>query len=381
MKLLSRDQIESLSKFKAENFLTTSFYLDTDKSRQTKKEIALSLKNLLSDSKARLEAMDTSKEKKESLFKDLEKINKFCSENLGSYNFAGLAIFSCSNQNFWEIFDLPNPPRNRIIFDLNPYVRPLTAILDEYHCLCALLIDRREAKWYEIYMGEITLLEAITSDVPAQVKEGGFEGTAAKRIERHINAHLQEHFKKAAQITFDFFKKKQFDWLFLGSKDEYYSDLESYLHTYLRTRLKARLKALLSDSPDRVLKESLELEKKLKKEEEEEIVHRLVSELERGGLAVSGLRETLGSLNRYEAQTLVVTRNFSKPGRICPHCHLLFVDELRCTSCQRKTEPVLDVIDEAIEAAMKKNCLVKHIMPPSKLDRYGKIGAFLRYKV
>jgi hypothetical protein len=46
-----------------------------------------------------------------------------------------------------------------------------------------------------------------------------------------------------------------------------------------------------------------------------------------------------------------------------------------------KTERVADVVDEAIEAAMKKNSEVRHITPPSKLDRYGKIGAFLRYKV
>ncbi len=135
-----------------------------------------------------------------------------------------------------------------------------------------------------------------------------------------------------------------------------------------------------SDSPAAVLKESLGLEKKLKKEEEDEIVHRLVSELEKGGLATSGLKRTLGSLNRGEAQILITTRDFSKPGRICPKCSFLFVDELRCPSCKRKTNPLVDVIDEAVEAAMDKNCLVKHIIPPSKLDRFGKIGAFLRYK-
>jgi peptide subunit release factor 1 (eRF1) len=135
-----------------------------------------------------------------------------------------------------------------------------------------------------------------------------------------------------------------------------------------------------SDSPSAVLKESLGLEKKLKKGEEDEIVQALVSELEKGGLATSGLKRTLGGLNRGAVQTLITTRNFSKPGRICPKCHFLFVDELRCPSCRLKTDPRVDVIDEAVEAAMDKNCQVRHIIPPSKLDRYGKIGAFLRYK-
>lgn len=381
MKLSSRDQIEALSKFKSEKFLTTSFYLGTDKSRLTKKEIALFLKNLQSSGRARLETLDIGKEKKESLSQDLEKINLFCTQSLGSYNFAGLAIFSCNRQNFWQVFSLPHPPRNRIVFDINPYVRPLVAILGRYRRICAFLIERREAKWYDISMGEVSLLETISSDVPSKVREGGWEGYESKRIERHIAAHLHDHLKKASQLTFDFFKKNQFDWLFLGCKDEYYSELEPLLHPYLKSRLKGRLKSMPGDSPDKLMKESIALEEKLKKDEENEIVHNLVSELERGGLAVSGLRDTLKSLNGFEVQTLVVTHNFSKEGKICLTCKFLFVDEPSCPSCKKKTETVVDVIDEAIEVAMKKNCQVKHITPPSKLDRYGKIGAFLRYKI
>jgi peptide subunit release factor 1 (eRF1) len=129
-----------------------------------------------------------------------------------------------------------------------------------------------------------------------------------------------------------------------------------------------------------LLKESLDLKQKLKKQEKEDIVRRFIAELEKGGLAASGLKNTLRKLNRGEAQTLLVTRHFSKPGRICPKCNLLFEDELRCTSCQRKTEKVVDIIDEAVEAAMVKRSQVKHINPPSGLRKYGDIGVLLRYK-
>ncbi len=103
--------------------------------------------------------------------------------------------------------------------------------------------------------------------------------------------------------------------------------------------------------------------------------------MERGNLAISGVKETLRALNQGAVQSLVVTHNFSREGRICPEERYLYIEELRCPSCQRKTEPVVDVIDEAIEAAMTKNCQVIHVTPPSKLDHYGKIGAFLRYKI
>jgi len=379
MKLLSQEQIETLAGFKSDDFLTTSFYLDTDKSRMTKKEINLTFKNLLSKNRAHRDRMDISSEKKESISQDLEKINRFFIRNRTSYNFYGLAIFSCTKQDFWQVFNLPDPPRSTMIFDHNPYVRPLSAILDEYHRICSLLIDRREAAWYEIFMGEISALKNLITDVPPKVREGGWKGYESKRIERHVATLLHEHFKNAAQMTFSLFKKNNFDWLFLGCKDEHWAEIEPLLHPYLKSRIKGRIKAKPSDSLDKVLKESLQVEKKLKKEEEDEIVSRLISELEKGGLAISGVKYTLKKLNRGEVQTLVVTRNFAKQGRICPKCNFLFLDEARCPSCQIKTEKVVDVIDEAVEAAMNKNCRLKHITPPSRLRRYGNIGAFLRY--
>lgn len=380
MKFRNRGQLEMLSGFQPEDFLTTSFYLDTDKSRKNRKEITLSFKNILSSAKEEMARMKLSKEKEDSLTKDLEKISLFCSQNLSSFHFPGLAIFSCHGQNFWQPFELPQAPRNRAIFDRNPYVRPLSAILEENRSICAIVLNRREGKWHEIFMGEIVPLESITSDVPSRVREGGWEGYESKRIERHINAHLHEHFKAIAQKTFDIFKKNEFDWLFLGCPEEYSSDFESLLHPYLLKRLKARMKVRPGDSADSILKESLKIEKTLKKEEQETLLHELTSALERGGRATSGLKNTLHSLNQGEVQTLVVTRSYSREGRMCPSCHWLFVDEFRCPSCQKKTEPVPDVIDEAVEAAMRNNSQVRHVSAPSALDRFGKIGAFLRYR-
>jgi peptide subunit release factor 1 (eRF1) len=381
MKLSGRSDIEALTRFKGNGDLVASFYLDTDKSRMTRKEIQLSLKNLLAAASTQMEGMDAGKEKKESLGRDLDLISDFCSRSLGTLSAPGLAAFSCARRNFWHALELPHGPRNRVIFDTTFYVRPLSAILERYSRICILLLGRREAKWYEVAMGEIRALESLTSNVPGKVKEGGYEGTESKRIERHLEARVHDHFKKAAQMTFDLFRKHGFDWLFLGYEDNHHADFEAQLHSYLREKIGGRLKSRVGDSATRILAEALEIETRLKKDEETETVQRLIAELERGGLACSGLRETLRRLNQFETQTLVVTHNFSKPGRICPSHKFLYVDELKCPVCQKKTDVLPDVIDEAIETSLKRNCAVKHITPPSKLDRYGHIGAFLKYKV
>jgi peptide subunit release factor 1 (eRF1) len=380
MKLSDRSQIEGLSGFAGGGIFMTSFFLDTDKSRLTKKDISASISQLHHEGKGRLELMGSGRERKDSLTADMEAIDRYCTQNIPSYNHSGLALFSCSAKGFFQPLFLPHGPRNRIIFDQNFYVRPLLAILEKYRRICALLINRREARWFGIHVGEITPLETLVSDVPARVKEAGFEGTEGKHIERHIEAHLLEHFRKAAQATFDLFKKNRYDWLFLSCEDSLHTGLEPLLHRYVRDRLKGRLKAKPADPQDRILKEVLALEEELNAAEEAGTVQKLVAEIERGGKACSGVRETLQRLNQTEVQTLVVSHNFSREGRICPNDKFLYLEEPACPVCLRKTEPVLDIIDEAIESAMSHGGSVVQINAPTRLDRYGKIGALLKYK-
>jgi peptide chain release factor subunit 1 len=380
MKFSSRSQIEALGHYQTDDLWVTSLYLDTDKSRQTRKEITLALKNLLSEGRSRIEAMDTARANKESFLEDLNKIAAFAGPTILTANGAGLALFSCSGTGFWQDFTLPRAPRNHLLFERSPYVRPLTVILDEFHQILALILDRREARWYRIFMGEIGLVDRLTSDVPSRVREGGWQGYESKRIERHIDAHLHGHFKKAAQTTFELFKKNQFDWLFLGIHEEYRAEFEPMLHPYLLERLKGRLKVNEYEGEDKILKQSQEIEKELRLAEESTLSQALVSELEKGGRAVSGLKNVLGKLNTHEVLTLVLNRNFSQEGRVCPKCHFLYLDEVSCPNCRVKTDKVQDVVHESVHSAMDHKGQVRYVTRPSGLERYGEIGAFLRFK-
>jgi peptide subunit release factor 1 (eRF1) len=366
MIITGRAQIEALSGFDGGGYPSTSFYLDTDKGRLSKKEIAVSFKRLIQEGRSRLEASgpDLDRNRKESLAGDLEAIAGFGVQSLGSYNSAGLAVFSCSRKGFLEVLDLPHGPRNRIVFDQNFFVRPLLAILDKYRRICVLLVGRREARLYGVHMGAITPPERLTSDVPGRVKDVGFAGSASRRIERNLEAHVLEHYKKASQLAFDLFKKGRFDWLFLGCEDDSNPHAESVLHPYLKERLKGRLKAKTSDAPGKVLKEAIELEARLNADEEVEVVARLIAELERGGKACSGIKETLQRLNQFEVQSLVVTHNFSREGHVCPNDRFLYLDETVCPVCLKKTVGVTDIIDEAVETAAKRACAVRQVSQP-----------------
>ncbi|MDD8030900.1 MAG: hypothetical protein PHQ25_02750 [Acidobacteriota bacterium] len=380
MKLSNSAQIETLVQIKTHPFQATSFYLNTDKGEQSFKAINAAYKGLINQAKLNLEMKKIPREVQKSLQEDLEKISNFCTSRLPSWKAPGVALFSCSGKNIWQELELPHGPRNRLIQDFDFYTRPLSVILGRYKTLCAFLINRREACWYRIHMGEIKLLESLTSEVPKKVKKGGFEGYESKRIERHIEAHLLEHFKKSAQKTFDILKQNNFDWLLVGCDDQFYPQIEPLFHSYVKSKLKGRIKSRPGTKPSRVLEECLELEENLTKKEQQELVNSLVAELERGGRAVSGLADTLRKLNNYEVQTLLITHNFSKSGRVCPDCHGLYLNEELCPVCRVKTVVATDLVDEAIELAVSRNIPVVQVSRPSRLEHYGNIGAFLRYK-
>lgn len=380
MPSFDRGDVENLSKLKTDPYWVTSVFISTDKSLLSKKQIILAFKNMLTEAKNKLPALSLSKELVSSLENDLEIIDQEVLKQLNSLRHPGLAIFACSARQIFESFNLPHPPRNRLIFDPNPYLRPLIAILDRYRRTCVLVLNRREAKWYEVFMDEALPLGSLSSDVPGKVREGGWEGYESKRIERHIEAHVHDHLKKVSQKTFELFKQNKFDWLFLSGEEKLLVAFEPLLHTYLKERLRGRLRVKISDSGDKVRQEALDLEAKVKREEETQTVNRFVSELEAGGLAVSGLKDTLRQINNNNVQLLLVSHNFSRNGRFCPSCQLLFLDEKTCSACKQPTKEVNDIVDEALGVAMNKSIGVRHITPPSRLDHYGKIGALLRYK-
>ena len=176
MKLQSRSQIEALAKFKSQGNLVTSLYLDTDKSRLNRKEIQLALKNLLNDARTRVCGLAAAKEKIECLLAGPRPHRRIRQPDAGVLERRRPGRFLVQPKEFWQALELPHGPRNRVIFDTNFYVRPLAAILDKYSPICVLLISRREARWYDVSMGEIKFLDEIQSDVPGRVREGGFEG-------------------------------------------------------------------------------------------------------------------------------------------------------------------------------------------------------------
>jgi peptide subunit release factor 1 (eRF1) len=129
-----------------------------------------------------------------------------------------------------------------------------------------------------------------------------------------------------------------------------------------------------------VVSRALEIEDQVEWEREKRLAEELVHKAGAGSLAVSGVGATLSALVRGEALTLLVEDGFEMPGFVCYSCHYTNLGEGHCPECRKPLEPCPDIVDEAIELALRKNCQIEHVRGPTALRDAGRMGAILRFQ-
>ena len=379
--MITRPQIDQLLAFKNGEYLITSCYLSLDRSKIPAQMLKIRTKDLLQQAHHDLTNKLASHAQRESLRGDFAEIEAFVMAEIVANRYKAVALFSCAAEKFWQAYGLPRIVRNILIADRDPYIRPLVAILSEYHRFCTVTVDRVTGQMFEVYMGEIIQRSEITDEVPRRVREGGFGGRDERAIQRRYEHAVHRHFQHLANATFALFKKESFDWLVLGGHREVLREFKTHLHPYLKQRWTGDFPVdPTAEKGPEVLKRTLEIEERVEWEHEQQLAEQLIQKAEAGDRAVRGVSRTLNALTRGEAQTLLVEEGFETPGYACFTCHHVSLEPQDCPNCHKPLEPCNDVIDEAIELAMLKNCQIEHVQGPTALRESGRMGALLRFQ-
>jgi peptide chain release factor subunit 1 len=271
------------------------------------------------------------------------------------------------------------PFRPEVIVADRPAIAPLLGVFDDFKRIAVCLVDRRGAKLYEYFMGRMEEIWVLSDDVPGRMKFAGWGGYEEGHIQRHVLAHEYAHFKNVAEVLFEQFKVRGFDWLFLGIKTEAREEMERTLHTYVRERLKGYIEVAPPATDAKVKRLTQELAQKLKSEDDAKLAERLVQTASGRGLAVAGLQKTLEAINMAGVATLVVKRGASQKGLVCQGCGMLGLKRSDCRNCGDGMEQIDNVIERAEAAAVAQGAVVRHISADSVLDKADGIGAFVRF--
>ncbi len=396
-KLITREQVKRLNDFESgEGYLVTSLYLDVDGGKYPKpEEYETNLKNLIKEIREGfLKESELDRKVQKSIEDDLKKIENFINLSMKKRGGTkGLAIFSSSGENFWQIYRLPHSVRNGIRVDVTPYTRELMHLLDEYHRYCVVLANKENARIFLVYMGKIEEYSEVFDDVPGKAKEGGWGrwfGRAERRIDRHQEYHVHLHLKRVVEAVKELFKKERFNHLIIGgSLPEVASEFERTLPSNLQKLVVGHLHLDVDNSSiKQVLAESHKVEDETERAGEREVVARLKEELSPTGYGIAGLEMTLMALQEGQVQVLIIEGDLTLSGGICRKCNYLVSDanEQDCPICSEKVEPIPDLIGEMVDLTLSQGGEVEFVHDPdalAELRNMGEgigIGALLRFR-
>lgn len=381
--IITPSEIKNLVDFRSDGAYVVSFYLNIDGQKFPRKQgYEVKLKALLrKGEKDWLASGGTlSKEQKAGLREDFQKIDNFVRFNFTRQGAKGIAIFSCTHRGLWQVYPLPVAMPSNLIISKEPYAKTLLAVLDEYRRFCTVVVDRRKARIFTVYLGQIEEhFGVFEDDVPAKVKEGEWAGLRQTKIAHHIEDHVLRHLKRVAQKTLVFFKEHHFDRLILAGHKETIPKLKEVLHPYLLERVAGQLWIEPEAPLKEVLEKSLAVEERVEKKKEEELIKSLTEKAKPHGQGVIGLKATLEALSMGEVHTLLIGDGYAAKGLVCSHCNYLSPDLEECPLCGRKTRVSEDIIEDMVQVAIHKNCQVEHITHIPEFIK--SIGALLRFSV
>lgn len=387
--MITYANVEDLLDFQSKDQPTISFYLNTDRSRLNLDQQQLMARNILRNGRRTIESGFWSDEVRSNMQGDLKKIETAVVKLLEpTYQPRGLVIFSCEKAGLWRVFHLPRPVPSALFIEYSPHIRPLTLILDEYHRFAALLLDRKNAELYDIYIGDIVKVEnAFLATGPEAPPPHPDAVDHVGSFDRGMSKHKDEeemfkHFRRTADVVFHQFHRRHFEYIVLGGQQTILSQFENFLHPSLQEKLVARFPAEPGRTkPKKILEEVGAIERRVEAETEKRLVRQLVDTAGSRGLAVLGLDSVLKALIVGAVHMLFVEDGWQVPGMVCRKCNYLGLKGDLCPSCNDRLTATGDIVDDAIEVALKTGSMIEHVNPSSGIGEYGHIGAILRYRV
>jgi len=356
-----------------------SVFLDTDQSREFNLERAFGvvLKDMLREIRQKLD-----KEARREFDADAERIRQF----LGEYRDVkrGLVVFCDASEKFFWHRELNIRVRNRARWDETPQVRPLIEMLDEYERYAVVLTDRKQARFFTIFLGEIEIRGQ--AEAPLEVTRVNEIGTdhieSQMSIQHKADQHAHLHLKNVAELTARLARVREFDRLILAGPVEATSELSGLLPKGLRAKVVRQISLPINGSDALVLEETLKVEAEIERERETELVRQLIDAAPAHLKAVVKLAPTIQAIQEQRVWQLIYAEGFAPPGSECGNCKALNAGEkATCDYCGQTVKGVSDFIDRAAGRVLEMQGRVEEVRGAAaeSFQEYGNIGAFLRW--
>jgi peptide chain release factor subunit 1 len=267
--------------------------------------------------------------------------------------------------------------RDRIMVDATPWVRPLLAVLDEFHRTGVVVVDQEAARTWNLYMGEISETSEVFARALGRPEYTGRYGRE-ERARSEAEA-VRRHFRRVAAVLDDFHRAGRFELLVIGGHEHEIPAFEAFLPHSLRATVAGTFAIDPNTATVAGVRAGAEpILDRYEREEEQRWVAETLERAARGSLAALGLERCLWAGSVSGIQRLLVQDGSVAPGVVCDQSGWLGVSGGTCPLCGEPTRTTDDVIDELAESVIDAGGSVEHVLGDTPL-RDHLLAADLRF--
>jgi peptide subunit release factor 1 (eRF1) len=319
----------------------------------------------------------------EEVTRDLDRIQQFLRAPGNLPPTQGLAIFACEGIELFETVPLPVVHRSRLGVDATPLVREVVSVEEEFGRLLTVVMDRTSARFFEVTAYETRELFDLRADSTRGKRfhgdQNGHGGWGEHTYNNRIRQEKQRHYEAIARELFTLDRRHPAHGIVLAGTGTDAGAVEPFLHSYLVDRLigTARLNPKDANLAS-VHAATLAVREAYERASERAEVHEMLEGIGTGW-GVNGMSPTLRALARGQVRSLLVNADASEPGFRCGDSGRLARTERECRG-EGDPIPVLDIVDDAIEEALRQGVDVNVVYEPEARDAIDGLGALLRFR-
>jgi peptide subunit release factor 1 (eRF1) len=372
--MITAETVNRVIRFQGDGLPVVSLYVDVDPGA-TRREVRSRVTSLVDrvDSLAKDRTADH--EQRLSIRADIERIRERLREE--AWQPRAIALFSCSGHGLYEEVPLPQRVRDRIVVDETAFVRPMLAVLDEYHRSCVVVIDKESARAWEFYQDEMRELTKVKDRVLR--KPNYAAGREEYRVRNKADELIKRHYRRVAEILDELFRTGGYDLLIVGGHEYEVPAFLEFLARELRDRVAGSFSIDPTTAPlAEVRARAASIVAGYERDEERRFVAEVLDRFAAGELAAVGLAPCLWAGSVAAIQQLLVEDGVTVPGVVCDESGWLGLEGDSCPLCGKPTRRTADVIDELVQAVIDEGGSVEHVQAGTKLDEHT-LAAALRF--
>lgn len=244
------------------------------------------------------------------------------------------------------------------------YLKPLMAAQDEFERFAVVLVDRRRARVFTVFMNEATEYDCKLAtgfvDRPDAVPRDMMQSSDA--IQDMADENVDKHLDRVAERLEDLTRESVFDRIVLGGAAEAAKLLEDKLRPMARERLRGYVPLPVESTTNEIHAATRAFMHDVERKAERALVENVINLAGQGGRGTIDTDETLLAAQKGRIDMLIYSKNMDGTAHKCTACGTLSrVSRTQCAYCQGDVVHVDDLVEELVHAVLRGNGQVEEV--------------------